>query len=97
MAVSCEPIELPGGGFGIICGGHRRKYCACGRAADLLCDWKVRGRKSGTCDRPVCRQHAHQVGPDKHLCQEHTKAYADWLKRHPGAILPPDYQQLSLL
>jgi hypothetical protein len=94
----CLKMQMPDGSFGIICGGHARtKHCACGREADLLCDWKVKEKKSGTCDAPICKHHAQQVGPDKHLCPLHQKAYADWLKRHPGAILPPDYQQLSLL
>jgi hypothetical protein len=94
----CETLKFPDGTMGIICGLRRsRKFCPCGRAAHLLCDWKMKDKKSGTCDAPVCDQHAQQVGPDKHLCVLHQKAYADWLKRHPGAILPPDYQQLSLL
>lgn len=95
----CLKLEMPDGSVGIICGvrGHKQKFCACGRAADLLCDWKVREKKSGTCDLPICSKHAQQVGPDKHLCPQHQKAYADWLKRRPGVILPPDYQQLSLL
>jgi hypothetical protein len=94
----CLKLQMPDGNFAIVCGGHaRQKYCTCGRICDFLCDWKVKERKSGTCDRPVCKEHALQVGPDKHLCQEHRKAYADWLKRHPGAVLPPDYQQMSLL
>ena len=92
-------MQMPDGTVGIVCGGHARtKYCvACGRAADLLCDWKVKDKKSGTCDAPICPKHAQQVGPDKHLCPLHQKSYADWQRRHPGAILPPDYQQLSLL
>ncbi len=94
----CEHVKLTDGGFAIICGMRgRTRYCACGRAADLLCDWKVKGKKSGTCDLPICKSHAQQARPDKHLCPQHQKAYADWLRRHPGAILPPDYQQLSLL
>ena len=96
--MSCEHIQLPNGGVAIICGMRgRRKFCACGRACAFECDWKVREKKSGTCDAPICAQHAKQVGPDKHLCPLHQKAYEGWLKRHPGAILPPDYQQLSLL
>jgi hypothetical protein len=95
----CEHIKLPDGGVAIICGmrGRRRKFCACGRVCDFECDWKVRERKSGTCDAPICAKHAQQVGPDKHLCPLHQKAYEDWKRRRPGAILPPDYQQLSLL
>jgi hypothetical protein len=96
----CLKLQMPGGSLGIRGGGHAKlKFCACGRAADLLCDWKVQkgDKKSGTCDLPICAKHAQQVGPDKHLCPLHQKAYADWQRRHPGAILPPDYQQLSLL
>jgi hypothetical protein len=92
----CHQIKFENGRSVVIC-GLRTKHCACGREADLACDWKVAGKKSGTCDAPICAHHAKQVGPDKHLCPQHQQAYANWLKRHPGAILPPDYQQLSLL
>jgi hypothetical protein len=93
----CQRIEYPDG-VAIICGGpHRTKFCACGRVASLECDWKVKTRKSGTCDAPICAKCALQVGPDKHLCRAHQKAYEDWKRRRPGAILPPDYQQMSLL
>jgi hypothetical protein len=95
----CQHLKFSDGSTAIICGmrGGRTKYCACGRPCEFECDWKIRAKKSGTCDLPICEKHALQVGPDKHLCPLHQKAYADWLKRHPGAILPPDYQQLSLL
>jgi hypothetical protein len=94
----CDHVKFPDGSFAWICGVRRTKqFCACGRAGELLCDWKVKGKKSGTCDAPICRRCAHQVGPDKHLCREHTRAWADWKQRNKGAILPPDYQQLSLL
>lgn len=94
----CLRMPMPDGTAMIVCGTReKRKFCACGRACDFLCDWKVDGKKSGTCDAPICKHHAQQVGPDKHLCPLHQKAYADWRKRNPGAILPPDYQQLSLL
>jgi hypothetical protein len=89
---------MPDGSVGIICGLRaKRKFCACGRAADLLCDWKVKAHKSGTCDLPICSKHAQQVGLDKHLCPLHQKAWEDWKRRHPGAVPVPDYQQLSLL
>lgn len=101
----CLKMQMPDGTVGIICGTRgRTKHCACGRAADLLCDWKMKEQTisgipvvKGTCDAPICPQHAKQVGPDKHLCPQHQRAYENWLKRHPGAILPPDYAQLSLL
>jgi hypothetical protein len=81
----------------IICGGHARKtFCACGRVGDFECDWKMKVR-SGTCDKSICAKCALQVGPDKHLCVEHQKAWAEWQRRHPGFVSQPDYQQLSLL
>lgn len=97
--MSCEYIRSADGQvIGFACGGSiRASYCACGHNAPFLCDWKVKGKRSGTCDLPICEKHALQVGPDKHLCPLHQKAYQEWKKAHPGAILPPDYQQLSLL
>lgn len=94
----CEHIKLPGGVTAIVCGvRHNTKFCACGRPADMLCDWKVSGKRSGTCDRPICRDHALQVAPEKHLCQEHQKAFADWKKRHPNvAIERPKQVSLPL-
>jgi hypothetical protein len=81
----CEHLKLPDGGFAIICGGHRAKaYCACGRPSQFLCDWKVPGRKSGTCDKPICAQHALNVAPDRDLCPEHQREFELWKRRHPG-------------
>lgn len=40
----------------------------CMAISSLLCDWPVDGR---TCDAPLCEQHAHQVGPDRHYCRAH--------------------------
>jgi hypothetical protein len=96
----CLKMQFADGTVGIICGTRQKvRYCSCGRASDFLCDWKMKEKKPGTCDRPVCKSHAQQVGPDKHLCQEHRKAYADWLKRHPEGFStkPADPAQLSLL
>ena len=79
----CEHVDLGNGNWAIICGTrHSRKFCACGREAQLLCDWKVKDKRSGTCDRPICREHALQVGPEKHLCQPHQKAYEEWKHKH---------------
>jgi hypothetical protein len=80
----CEHINLPGGGHAILCGTRRKpRYCACGRECQFLCDWKVAGKKSGTCDKPICAQHAKQVAPDKHLCPEHQRQWEDWKVKHP--------------
>ena len=95
--MACEHLKFPDGSTAIICGLRRsKKFCACGRACEFECDWKVKDRKSGTCDLPICSKHALQVGPDKHLCPLHQKAWEDWKRRHPGAVPLPDYQQLSL-
>lgn len=80
----CEHIKI-GGADVIVCGLPRPRYCACGRAADYLCDWKISARKSGTCDAPICAAHSKQVAPGKNLCPEHQRHYDDWKKRHPPA------------
>lgn len=76
----CTPINVPGLGTGFVCGPRRKKArCAsCGRPADLLCDWKVPGRKSGTCDAPICNQCTTSPAPDKDLCPAHAAAYEQW-------------------
>ena len=69
----------------VICGG-KAEFCMCGRVASFLCDWKVRERKSGTCDKPICSSHAKQVAPGKHLCPFHQHQYDSWKRRHPERV-----------
>jgi len=83
--MACEHIKFPDGTTAIICGLPSRKHCVCGRAADFLCDWKVAGRRSGTCDKPICAAHAEQVAPGKHLCPEHQEEWEQWKVKHPPA------------
>ena len=40
----------------------------CRAISSILCDWPVEG---GTCDAPLCVDHAHAIGPDRHLCGLH--------------------------
>lgn len=40
--------------------------CMC--ISTILCDWPVEG---GTCDAPLCADHATEVGRDRHLCPAH--------------------------
>jgi hypothetical protein len=40
----------------------------CMAISSLLCDWPVDG---GTCDAPLCEEHAHQVATDRHYCPQH--------------------------
>jgi hypothetical protein len=82
----CERLDLGDGNFAIICGTRSQpKFCACGREATALCDWKVPSRKSGTCDEPICVAHAQRVAPGKDLCPVHQQAWAEWKLRHPPA------------
>lgn len=46
------------------------KACRCMAISTILCDWPVEG---GTCSAPLCEEHAHQVGPDRHLCPIHAR------------------------
>lgn len=74
----CQRIQTPTGAA-IVCGGHARRRCKCGRDAILLCDWKVPGKKSGTCDAPVCTACTTSPAPDKDLCRAHAGTYREWL------------------
>lgn len=80
----CDEIKLPGTeGSVIICGLRAKKrFCHCRRPADFLCDWKIRtgsgADQTKTCDRPLCRSHAAEAAPGKHLCPEHEKSWQAW-------------------
>lgn len=36
---------------------------------DAYCDWDT--GPGETCSAPLCREHAHEVGPNLHLCPKH--------------------------
>ena len=74
----CDLVQLPLGGNVIICTTGRRRRCSCGQAAPLLCDWKVPGKKSGTCDQPICAGCASSPAVEKHLCLKHQVAFEQW-------------------
>jgi hypothetical protein len=77
--MKCQFVNLPGGGVMIACGARRRdKRCKCGRIASLLCDWKVKRKKSGTCDKPICEQCSMSPAPDKDLCLDHAEKFKRW-------------------
>lgn len=67
----CTPLTFPDGSRAIVCTRGPRPRCACGTRAALQCDAPAK-RKSGTCDRHLCASCATEVGPDRHLCQEHA-------------------------
>lgn len=76
--MTCETVTLPTGGVAIVCGTGSRKKCECGAKATLECDWKVPTRRSGTCDKGICRNCATSPAPGKDLCKKHAEAFADW-------------------
>lgn len=41
----------------------------CMAMSTFLCDWPV---GDGTCDMPLCGDHAHLVGRNRHLCPQHV-------------------------
>lgn len=45
----------------------------CGKPATVLCDAPVGYGK--TCDKPMCREHSHNIGKDTDVCQEHYNDY----------------------
>lgn len=76
--MACETIGLPNGSRAIVCGARKRRRCACGRPAALLCDWKMPAKKSGICDAPICDRCAASPAPDKDLCPKHAAAFEQW-------------------
>lgn len=66
--------RLPGGGF--VCGGAaRRRRCStpgCDQWAGFECDYQLRGKKSGTCDAPICERCRAIVG-GLDYCKPHAK------------------------
>lgn len=75
--MGCDPITLPDGTRGLVCnrGRRRARRCwvqGCEKPATQLCDFPVERRgRSGTCDRDLCRDHAHADGPDRDHCPPH--------------------------
>lgn len=77
--MTCEHIRLADGTGMFVCGTKARPKCVkCGKRADRECDWKVAGRRSGTCDKPICARCTTSPAPEKDLCPEHAEAWANW-------------------
>lgn len=91
----CYWLKLEDGTVVHVNTGRKTKYCACGRASEFLCDWKIKrdGEKFKTCDKPICAAHAQVVGEDKHLCPLHQKMFDHWKARHPNVDLKKGEQQ----
>jgi hypothetical protein len=76
--MTCDVVTMPDGGRAIVCSSRRRQRCKCGNAATLLCDWKVAGKKTGTCDAPLCPRCTTSPVADKDLCGAHAAAFGEW-------------------
>jgi hypothetical protein len=88
--MTCDFVEIPGGGRAIVCSSRRRQRCACGKVATRLCDWKVATNRSGTCDAPLCPSCTTSPARGKDLCAKHVAAYAEWsAARSPKLPLKP--------
>lgn len=84
--------------FHVKMGGRQRKPDACAEPwaidstqrclimAAFACDWKM--PSGGTCDAPLCKDHAHEVATNKHLCSTHRDAYNKWLANRERSRLP---------
>ncbi len=87
--MACESVTLPGGQRAIVCSSRKRQRCAtCGRPATLLCDWKVTGNRTGTCDAPICTGCTTSPAPDKDLCPDHATAFALWRRDRAAGATP---------
>jgi hypothetical protein len=70
----CSVISLGNGATAIVCTRGGGKRCTCGRTADKLCDYPLRGEKAGkTCDRAFCSRCGKHVGPNKDYCPAHGR------------------------
>lgn len=77
--MACEPLVLDGKVVGIMCGVRKRKCTSpgCGRPAEFLCDYPLRGARAGkTCSRGVCSSHRVVVADGVDHCPAHGKVDA---------------------
>lgn len=71
--MGCDPITFPDGTAGFICSrskhpGSRTKCSACGTVGSpVLCDGST-PTPGKTCDAPLCRKCASNMGGDWDLC-----------------------------
>ena len=74
------------------CGRFLDKCYICGKPAKALCDYSPAGVE-GTCNKQMCRKHAHSIGVDTDACTEHyndvgmqkAKKNREAIKEHEGA------------
>jgi hypothetical protein len=76
----CQRVKV-GNTTAIVCGSRPRLMlcrCGSGKLPDLLCDWKVPTKRSGTCDAKLCADCSDKPAADKDLCPQHA---AEWKAR----------------
>lgn len=79
--MKCDRLQFPDGTTAIVCSRGRRHRCeapGCSSSATRQCDFPVNrpGKRSRTCDRWICEQHAKRVGADVDWCPPHAR-YAE--------------------
>lgn len=79
--MTCSLIRTKNGPM-FICGSYKSlddlkeppQFCyICGQKAAVLCDAPAGYGK--TCDRPMCREHSHNIGKDTDVCHDHYNDY----------------------
>lgn len=74
----CETFVTDDGHLAtIVCSKRSLHRCVyCGRTSIALCDGPVPGVPGETCDKKLCRVHAHRPDPnrDEDFCPEHARA-----------------------
>ena len=81
--VKCTPFSI-NGVRGFACGPSRYTpgCCKCRTSpARLLCDWKLPSGR--TCSKPICERCTTKPAPEKDLCPEHAKAWAEHPRNKP--------------
>jgi len=77
-----------------------RKAERCSDMSEFLCDWPFENGK--TCDAPLCRSHANEVGKNRHYCPVHLAqhnhqqpqlALFTALERPVEAIAIPEHEE----
>lgn len=78
--MACRTFVLGDGSVGIACGPRGKRHACsapnCTAPSSKQCDYPVKGRKSGTCDKHLCARHAVSVGPNLDYCEPHHRAVA---------------------
>lgn len=64
---------MPEAGQMFVCGDIKIEACACGHAADFLCDYPIgRGK---TCDLALCGCCREAIGKERDLCRIHAAQF----------------------